>query len=189
VTNPVILRPLTSAELPVVRPWFADPDTRRFLGGPEWPARMLELGQRTVGQEFRGATQTGAVHYLATRAGQPVGYLDCGTFDRWAVYDATNPDAPIIRDTLDVPTGYLALCVDPARRGQGIGRAGIDALLRRPELAAVQRFAAGVEPANLACRRCLRGAGFHPFTPEPDFEDMLYYVRDRPSPPPSVEAQ
>ena len=175
----MVLRVLTHAELVHVQPWFTDPDTQRFLGGPDWPARMMDLPARTVGQEFRGAIQTAAHQYLATRDDRPVGYIDCGTFDRWTVWDGTQPDAPVIRETLDIATGYLALVVDPAARGHGIGRAMLAALLQQPELDKVQRFSAGVETANLAGQRCLHAAGFRPHTPEPDYEDMLYYVLDR----------
>jgi hypothetical protein len=54
------------------------------------------MSERTVGQEFRGAVQTAAVRYLAGRADHAVGYIDCGVFDRWAVYDGSDPDAPVI---------------------------------------------------------------------------------------------
>src|SRR5437588_7390500 len=75
------LRALTRGDLRIVEPWFRDPDTRRFLGGPEWPRRMLELGEGVVGQEFRGAIQTGAYRYIAHTDGDRVGYVDCGTFN------------------------------------------------------------------------------------------------------------
>lgn len=179
MTASVTLHEFDRADLPTVAPWFADPDTRRFLGGPDWPGRMLDVSARTVGQPFRGAVQTAAVHYLARVDGDPVGYLDCGTFDRWSVYAGEGPDGPIIVETRDIPTGYLALCVDPARRGHGIGRAMLAALPRRPELAGVQRFAAGVDADNHPSRRCLHAAGFRPDRAEPDFEDILYYVHDR----------
>lgn len=67
----VNLRPLTRADLPVIRPWFEDPDTRRFLGGPDWPAAMLEHSIRAVATMFPGARQTGAHHYLALTADAP----------------------------------------------------------------------------------------------------------------------
>jgi hypothetical protein len=35
----VELRQMTVGHLIMVQPWFDDPDTRRFLGGPDWPAR------------------------------------------------------------------------------------------------------------------------------------------------------
>ena len=69
----ISLRPLTSADLPLITPWFEDPDTGRFLGGPEWPAQMLPLAD-----------------------GTPVGYIDCGTFDRCTVYGGERPDGPIV---------------------------------------------------------------------------------------------
>jgi hypothetical protein len=122
-TGPLALRALTYAVLGQVRPWFADPDTQHFLGGEDWPGRMLELGEQLVGQEFRGAVQTGAYHYLATRDDRAVGYIDCGTFDRWAVYDGDHPGDPI-RETVDVSTGYLALCVDPVVRSASSSATG-----------------------------------------------------------------
>lgn len=78
----VILRRLTRADLSAITPWFEDPATRRFLGGPESPGAMLAHAERSVGTMFRGARQTGAYGYLAFAARTPVGYVDCGTFDR-----------------------------------------------------------------------------------------------------------
>ena len=45
----------------------------------------------------------------------------------------------------------------------------------RSELAHVQLFEAGVEPENVASRRCLEAAGFRLRSDQPDFEGMLYY--------------
>lgn len=72
-------------------------------------------------------------------------------------------------------TGSIAFAVDPALRRRGVGRVMIAALLARPELAFVALFEAGVEPENVACRRCLERAGFSVRSPEPDSEGMLYY--------------
>jgi ribosomal protein S18 acetylase RimI-like enzyme len=80
-----------------------------------------------------------------------------------------------------VATGSIAFAVDPAVRRRGIGRVMIAALLARPELAFVALFEAGVEPENVACRRCLEAAGFGVRSPEPDFEGMLYYRAARPA--------
>jgi hypothetical protein len=88
MSSPVVLRALAPADLAEVEPWFTDPDTRRYLGGPDWPALMLELRDRAVGEEFRGPVQTASFHYLASRAEHAVGYVDCGTFDRWGVMTA-----------------------------------------------------------------------------------------------------
>jgi RimJ/RimL family protein N-acetyltransferase/ketosteroid isomerase-like protein len=172
---PIELRPLTGADLPVIAPWFEDPDTRRFLGGPDWPAAILAHNVRSVATTFRGAAQTGAYRYLALADGTPVGYIDCGTFDRCTVYAGEGPDGPLITETIDAPTGSIAFAINPERRGRGLGRAMIAALLARPELQAVELFEAGVEPENIASRRCLEAAGFRLRSQEPDFEGMLYY--------------
>jgi RimJ/RimL family protein N-acetyltransferase len=113
------LRALTRTDLAAIAPWFDDPDTRRYLGGPAWPATMLDLGS-------------------------------------------------------------IAFVTDPRIRGRGIGRTLITAMLARSELDRVELFEAGVEPANVGCRRCLEAAGFRVRSPEPDCEAMLYYRADRP---------
>ena len=89
----------------MARPWFEDPDTGRFLGGPDWPQAILEHSARAVGTIFRGARQTDAHHYLALSAGMPVGYVACGTFDRCTVYAGEEPDRAIITEAIDAMTG------------------------------------------------------------------------------------
>jgi RimJ/RimL family protein N-acetyltransferase len=169
------LRSITGTDVAIAEPWFRDPETQRFLGGPDWPERMLELGDRGVGHEFRGATQTGAHRYLAEVEGQAVGYIDCGTFDRCTVYAGEGADGPIITDSIDLATGSIAFVVDPHLRRRGLGRAMIIAMMGRPELRSVALFEAGVEPENIASRRCLESAGFYLGSARPDFEGILYY--------------
>jgi RimJ/RimL family protein N-acetyltransferase len=149
------LRAFTRADLRIVEPWFRDPDTRRFLGGPEWPRKMLELGQGVVGQEFRGAIQTGAYRYLAHVDGGPMGYVDCGTFNRCAVYAGEGAGGPIVTEPIEDATGSLAFVIDPQVRRRGVGSAMISALIDPPELGFVELLEAGVEPGNVASRRCL----------------------------------
>lgn len=169
------LRPLTSADLPLITPWFGDPDTGRFLGGPEWPAQMLALAGRSAGTIFRGARQTGIHHCLALADNTPVGYIDCGTFDRCTVYGGEGPTGPIILETIHAVTGAIAFVIAPELRGRGLGRAMIAAMLARSELRDVELFEAGVEPRNTASRHCLEASGFELSSEQPDFEGMLYY--------------
>lgn len=136
---------------------------------------MLELGEGLVGQEFRGAIQTGAYRYLAHADGGPVGYVDCGAFNRCTVYAGRGPDGPIVTESIEVATGSITCAIDPNFRSRGLGRAMIRALIRRPELGFVELFEAGVEPANVASRRCLEAVGFGLRSEQPDFEGMLYY--------------
>jgi hypothetical protein len=59
MSQPIVnLRPLTRTDLAAITPWFEDPATSRYLGGADWPAAMLDHGERAVGEMFRGATQT-----------------------------------------------------------------------------------------------------------------------------------
>ncbi len=181
VTDPTLsLRAFTRADLRIVEPWFRDPDTRRFLGGPEWPRRMLELGEGVVGQEFRGAIQTGAYRYLAHADGGPVGYVDCGTFNRCTVYAGEGPEGPIVTESIEDASGSIAFVIDPQIRRRGVGRAMISALIHQPKLGFVELFEAGVEPGNVASRRCLQAVGFRLRSEKPDFEGMLYYRAWRP---------
>ena len=182
MSQPIVnLRPLTRSDVVAITPWFEDPDTRRYLGGSDWPAAMLDHGERAVSETFRGALQTAAHHYLAEVEDRAAGYIDCGTFDRATVYGGEGPDGPIITEAIEVATGSIAFAVDPAVRRRGVGGAMIAALLARPELAFVELFEAGVETENVACRRCLEAAGFCMRSPEPDYEGMLYYRAARPA--------
>ena len=175
MTGSVVLRRLSTHDLPAIAGWFEDPDTSRYLGGPEWPAAMLANAERSIGTDFRGARQTAAHHYLALVDGTPVGYVDCGTFDRCAIYGGEGPDGPIVLDTIDQVTGAIAFTIDPTRRRQGLVTRMIRALIGHADLAAVELFEAGVEPDNTASRRCLKAARFQLRSAEPDFEGMLYY--------------
>jgi RimJ/RimL family protein N-acetyltransferase len=176
MSQPIVtLRPLTHTDLAAIAPWFEDPDTRRALGGPEWPAAMLAHADRAIGTAFRGAQQSGSYHYLALTAGVLVGYIDCGTFDRCAIYGGEGPHGPIILDTIEAITGSIAFVIDPARRRQRLATSMIGALTTHPDLSKVELFEAGVEPENHGSRGALEAAGFRLRSPVPDCEQMLYY--------------
>ena len=171
----VVLQRFAARELPAILEWFEDPDTSRFLGGPGWPVAMLANAERAVGTDFRGARQTAADHFLAIAGGVPVGYIDCGTFDRCAIYGGEGLNGPIILETIAAITGAIAFTVDPVRRREGLATRMIRALIDHPGLATVELFEAGVDPENDASRRTLAASGFRLRTAEPDFEGMLYY--------------
>jgi GNAT superfamily N-acetyltransferase len=171
----VSLRAFAREDLAIVEPWFRDAETRRYLGGHEWSALMLERDDRIVGEEFRGAVQTGAYRYVARCDERAFGYVDCGTFDRRTVYGGEGPDGPILTESTDVATGSIAFVVDPAVRRRRMGRAMINELMRQPELGFVKLFEGAVEPENAASRRCLEGTGCLLRLEQPDCEGMLYY--------------
>ncbi|MGD0395058.1 MAG: GNAT family N-acetyltransferase [Acidimicrobiales bacterium] len=173
----VDLRHLARSQLPLVEPWFEDPETQRWLGGPKWPWMALELADAPLG-EFRGAQETGRHRFLAWDKDVPVGYVDCGTFDRWATWDG-GPDGRGVVSVIDAPSGSIAYVTDPALRRRGHGVDMILSLMQVPPLAHVSLFAAGIEPENTASVLCLLSAGFRPLDPAPDWEGIVYYARSR----------
>jgi RimJ/RimL family protein N-acetyltransferase len=172
------LLPFERQHLPLTEPWFADADTQRWLGGPDWPRMMLDLAGSPLG-EFRGAIETGRYRWLAWEGGTAVGYIDCGTYDRWATWEGGSSGRGVT-SVIGVPSGGICYVVDPTLRRRGYGTAMITALMAVPDLAHVAMFGAGTEPANAASAGCLLKAGFQPLDPEPDWEGFVYYARFRP---------
>ena len=69
------LRPFAAADLQLVRPWFDDVETRRWLGGPDWPEETLRL------------CGPGRDAFLAIWQDEPVGLIDCESYpDRRASF-------------------------------------------------------------------------------------------------------
>lgn len=170
----VRLRPFGPGHLLLAQPWFADADTQRWLGGPDWLPMMLDLADRPLG-EFRGAAQTGRHRWLAWAGGTAVGYIDCETYDRWTTWEGGTGGRGVTA-TIPVPAVGMAYVIDPAQRRRGYATAMITAVTTMPELAHVELFAAGVEPDNTASVGCLRKAGFRPLSPEPNWEGIVYYA-------------
>jgi hypothetical protein len=82
----VQLRPFVKEDLPTVEPWFDDVDTQMWLGGRRWPGLILDLASRPLGK-YRGAVETGRYAWLAWDRDTPVGFVDCGTTDRWTTWE------------------------------------------------------------------------------------------------------
>ena len=181
--NCLELRPFERKDLPLVEPWFLDAGTQRWLGGPAWPRQMLDRADRPLGG-FRGATETGRYRWLARDQGTAVGYIDCGTYDRWATWEG-GPGGRGVIGVIPVPAGSISYVVDPARRRRGYCAAMVAAVMAMPDLTGIELFVAGVEPANAGSVGCLRRAGFVPLDPEPDWEGVVYYgwFRHPASPP------
>jgi RimJ/RimL family protein N-acetyltransferase len=175
----VSLVPYTEQWLPAVQPWFTHPEVRRWLGGPDWPEQELRLAGNGMGEMFRGRRVLRSHSWVALDAsGDAVAHLGGEVYDRWCRYDET-PDGPVISDVEPGPAMGLAYVVDPGRWRRGFGRAALLAAVAAPEVSDVVVFAAGIEPGNVASRRCAESAGFRPDRPEPDWEDIIHHVRRR----------
>jgi RimJ/RimL family protein N-acetyltransferase len=174
---PVDLRPFDREQLPLVEPWFEDPETRRWLGGPDWPRMSLDLSDAPLG-EFRGARETGSYRFLARDKDTPVGYVDCGTFDRWTTWEGRLEGRGVV-GVIEEPSCAIAYVTDPTQRRKGYGAEMILALMEMDALEHVTLFAAGIETENTASVRCLLSAGFQPLDPAGDWEGIVYYARRR----------
>lgn len=171
------LEPFQERHLPLVEPWFHDSETQKWLGGPDWPRQMLELQNRPLG-EFRGARETGRFRWIALLGGEAVGYVDCGTYDRWTTWEG-GPNGRGVVSAIPLPSAGIAYVVKPELRRQGICVRMLAALLDQPAVAHVRLFGAGVEPDNVGSIRCLLRAGFRPLADRPDWEGMVYYMLRR----------
>jgi RimJ/RimL family protein N-acetyltransferase len=176
----VVLRPFTPELLGAVQPWFHDPEVQRWLGGPEWPARGLEMREDPgYGEFFRGRVVLRAHTWLAfDDAGTAVAYIGGEVYDRWCRY-SEGPDGPTIDAVEPGPAMGFAYVVDPSRWRQGFGAATLRAMMSAPEMSDVVLFSAGIEPGNVASACCAMAAGLLPDSAEPDWEDMVHYLRRR----------
>jgi RimJ/RimL family protein N-acetyltransferase len=136
---------------------------------------MLDLADRPLG-EFRGAAETGRYRWLAWDQGTAVGYIDCGTYNRWTIWEG-GPGGRGVIDAIPIPAASISYVVDPALRRRGHCATMVEEVMNRPELGGIPLFTAGVEPANTGSVGCLRKAGFHPLNSEPDWEGVVYYIR------------
>ena len=129
--RPVSLRRFAAADFATYRAWFGDAELDRRLG----PIDDAWLD-----------------HVLAERDGRQYVALDAGRIV--AVVGVLLPQPAD-------PWGALTdLAVAPARRGTGIGRRVVAALLARPELAAVAEWRAWVEGDNAAALALLDACGW-----------------------------
>jgi RimJ/RimL family protein N-acetyltransferase len=137
----------------------------------------LDLADAPFG-EFRGARETGCHQFLAWDGDSPVGYIDCGTSDRWTTWEG-GPGGRGVVGVIEETSGNIAYVTGPAQRRRGYGVAMIRTLTMLSELGHVSLFTAGVQPDNTASVRCLLSAGFHPLDPVSDWEGFVYYARWR----------
>jgi RimJ/RimL family protein N-acetyltransferase len=160
--------------------WFGDPETQLRLGGRDWIARAPSLLSLPTGVEFRGKVVTGRRMWLLLDDDSlPVAFVDGETYDRYAAWDGSNADSPIVSDVVAVSSMGLSMVVDPMRRSRGYGTAALLAVVEHPDNKLVRLFFGSVDADNLASARCFARAGFSPRSSDPDFEGMLIYTLER----------
>jgi RimJ/RimL family protein N-acetyltransferase len=178
----VVLRSYTPALLQVVQPWFHHPEVVRWLGGPEWPARELQLLDSGLGEMFRGRRVLRTHSWVAfDEAGNAVAKIGGDVYDRWCQYTEDLHGAAVT-SVEPGPAMGLAYVVDSRQWRRGFGTATLLAAMDAPEVADVVLFAAGIEADNVASARCAAAAGLVPDSAVPDWEGIIYHVRRREPP-------
>jgi RimJ/RimL family protein N-acetyltransferase len=166
----------TPRDVERIEPWFDDPDTQRFLGGRDWIRRAPSLLELPIGEDYRGKVVTGRRMWLSLEEnGEPVAFVDGEAYNRYAAWDGSDPDHPVVSDVVEVPSMGLVVVVDPARRRRGFGRSTIQAIIAHPDVAHIRLFFGEVEIENVASIRRIEKAGFRARSTEPDFEGMLRF--------------
>jgi ribosomal protein S18 acetylase RimI-like enzyme len=144
----VELRPFVAGDLPLVEPWFDDPETRRRLGGRDWP---------------RGLVALVATPPPGTRHTTSVAFVDGGAV---ALVDVEIDQAGEVS---------FALAVAPDQRRRGIARAVVHAVADEPSTRD-RTIVAGVNQDNVASMRLLEACDFVR-AGDPDADGFVYYRR------------
>jgi aminoglycoside 6'-N-acetyltransferase len=136
-----VFRPMTSADLGLIRRWLALPHVREWWGDPEEQDALVsgDLDEPAMDQ------------YIVSMAGNPFGYLQCYDLTAWNSGFGTHPQGTRGIDLfIGVP--------DMIERGHGSAliRAFVDGRLEN----GAPRIVTDPDPANLRAIRAYEKAGF-----------------------------
>ncbi len=145
------LRPFTEPDLVLVEPWFDDAETKRYLGGRDWPRETLALVRRLP--------------------------LDATDRRAWLAFDGDSIVGLADVETYGDGTASVAVVIDPARRSQGHGARVLELVCEELGSRGVHEVRGGVHIGNVASHRCALRAGFAPVSPEPDEDGFVDYSR------------
>lgn len=125
------------AQAPRVASWVRSDDELFWLAPGTQPPITAE-------KVLNWTRRSGNAYAFTHRGSAPVGYGELN---------------PLRRDPRDLWIGHVI--IDPARRGQGLGRALTDALIHRAfKIEGAHRLTLVVFPENAAAVQCYRSAGF-----------------------------
>lgn len=175
---PLELRPFDTQAAEIIRPWFTDPLTQKWLGDEKWIDNIFRLQHEPQGAEFRGQQRIAYHAFIAYDGEKPVGFIDGGITDKWVKYGGEQDGVPIYLEVIDELTTPICFVTNPTERGKGYATAMIKRLVKRPEYTKIKIFEAGVNPDNPGSIKALEAAGFVSDY-VPDFEGMYYFLLHR----------
>ena len=136
-----VFRPMTAADLPLIRRWLALPHVLEWWGDPEEQYRLVsgDLDEPAMDQ------------YIVSAAGSPLGYLQC--YDLTAWNSGFGPQPPGTR-------GIDQFIGKPDMIGRGHGSALIRSFVDDRLRNGAPRIVTDPDPANLRAVRAYEKAGF-----------------------------
>ncbi|HEV8690051.1 MAG TPA: AacA4 family aminoglycoside N(6')-acetyltransferase [Ideonella sp.] len=170
--SPVVLRPMTESDLPLLHAWLQRPHIVQWWGGEA--ERPKSLAETRANYLPRVLAEEQVTPYIALLGDRPIGYAQSyvamGSGEGWWE-DITDPGVRGIDQSLG----------DEADLGQGLGTrlvtALVELLFQDPR---VTRIQTDPDPTNGRAIRCYEKAGFRTLreivTPD---GPALYMVRDR----------
>jgi aminoglycoside 6'-N-acetyltransferase Ib len=170
---PLVLRPMTEDDIPLLHDWLQRPHIVRWWGGEAERPKSLAVTRAKYLPRVLALDQV--TPYIVMLGDRPIGYAQsyvaAGSGDGWWE-DVTDPGVSGIDQSLG----------EPADLGQGLGtrlvKSLVEQLFQDPQ---VTRIQTDPDPSNLRAIRCYEKAGFRALreivTPD---GPALYMVRDRP---------
>jgi RimJ/RimL family protein N-acetyltransferase len=150
VIDDLSFRPLTLADLPMLRGWLEQPHCREWWGDPE-----VETGYVRDMIEGRDSTRP----FIFEIGGAPVGYIQC-----WAIRDARVEPwlsmAPWVRDLPDDAVGVDLSIGDAALLSRGIGSRVLRAFVAKLRAEGHGTIIIDPDPANTRAVHAYEKAGF-----------------------------
>jgi aminoglycoside 6'-N-acetyltransferase len=136
-----VFRPLTAADLPLIRRWLALPHVREWWGDPHEQYALVsgDLDELAMDQ------------YIFSTAGDSLGYLQCYDLTGWNT--GFGPQPPGTRG-IDLFIG------EPNRIGRGHGSALIRGFVDNLQQKVAPRVVTDPDPANSRALRAYEKAGF-----------------------------
>ena len=134
-------RPMTAADLPLVRRWLAMPHVAEWWGGPD----------EQFGLVSEDMTHPAMDQYLVAVGERPFGYLQCYRMTEWNTGFGPQPDGT---------RGIDQMIGEPDMIERGHGSAFIRAFIEDLLVAGVPRVVTDPDPTNARAIRCYEKAGF-----------------------------
>lgn len=166
----ITFRPLSEADLPLLRGWLARPHVRRWWGEPDVEVETIRAAL--------GSPDFGA--FLFFEDGRPAGYI------QWWRPDGTW-DIPVEAPP-ETTRGIDLSIAEESDLGRGLGPHAIRAFVERLAAEGVRRVLIDPAPDNAAARRAYAKAGFAPVA-EGVREDGPYALMTLDLPPPGSQPE